>query len=158
MFGAEALAYTSELDGIAVPPCSIPRQSYSAFQNHPSMPNHFEGQSMGTSLSHNHGFNRGEQSANDRSSTPDCAEFLREFFRDTPAKKIAKDAGINQRAAEAVKQGRNGLTMAHLENLCKSNSKFRVAWFRNRCGGILEGSPELVAAISMAINEIVRER
>lgn len=112
---------------------------------------------MGTSLRDTNSFNRGERAENSRSATSDCAGWLRDFFRDTPAKIIANDAGVNLRAAENVKQGRNGLTMAHLENLCKSNAKFRAAWFR-RCGGILEGSPEMVAALTKAINEVVREQ
>lgn len=110
---------------------------------------------MPISLRTNPAFNRGEQSQNRRSSTADCAGWLAEFFRNTPAKKIANDAGINLRAAENVKQGRNGLMMAHFENLCQANPEFRAAWFM-RCGGHLEVNPNQVAAIYRALNSITR--
>jgi len=60
-----------------------------------------------------------------------------------------------QRAAEAVKMGRNGLTMAHLVNICRADPTFRAAFF-SFCGGKLEGDPEMVAALSRAINAVVR--
>lgn len=110
---------------------------------------------MGVSFRDSNNFNRGEQSANSRTATPDCADWLRDFFRATPAKEIANEAGINLRAAEAVKQGRNGLTMAHLVNVCRANPEFRAAFF-SMCGGILEGEPEMVAALSRAINAVMR--
>lgn len=100
-------------------------------------------------------FNRGEQPQNNRVATPDVADWLKDFFREIPAKIIANDAGINLRAAENVKQGRNGLTMAHLENLCNSNPEFRAAWFV-RCGGHLETNPHQVAALYRAFNGIMR--
>lgn len=124
-------------------------------QYRPSLPNQYEGNQMSVSLRDSRNFNRGEQSKTERSATSDCARWLAAFFRSTPAKVIANDAGVNLRAAENVKQGRNGLTMAHLENLCRSNPDFRAAWFA-RCGGFLEGDPEMVAALSKAINAIVR--
>lgn len=97
-------------------------------------------------------FNRGEQY---RTSTPDTSAWMAEFFRNVPAKKIANDAGINLRAAESIKQGRNGLTQAHLENLCNNNPDFRAAWFY-RCGGRMNASPDQVAAIYRAINSVMR--
>jgi hypothetical protein len=113
---------------------------------------------MGNSLGTVPAFNRGEQCQTVRSATPDCARWMAEFFRNTPAKVIANDAGINLRAAENVKQGRNGLTMAHLENLCNSNADFRAAWFAERCGGKLEGDPELVADLSRVINRLMQQQ
>lgn len=110
---------------------------------------------MSNSLGPNPSFNRGEQSAN-RTSTADSARWLAEFFRNTPAKVIANDAGINLRAAENVKQGRNGLSMSHLENLCNANHAFRVAWFAERCGGKMRASPEQVAAAYRLLNSIER--
>ena len=108
---------------------------------------------MTISLSNIHAFNRGEQY---RTSTPDCAKWLADYFRNTPAKVIANDAGINLRAAESVKQGRNGLSMAHLENLCNANPHFRAAWFAQRCGGKMRASPEQVALAYQLLNAIER--
>lgn len=95
-------------------------------------------------------FKRGEQTA-----TPKCADWLKDFLTATPAKTIANEAGINLRAAESVKMGRNGLHMNHLVNMCRANPDFRAAFFRF-CGGTLEGEPEMVAALSRAINAVVR--
>lgn len=111
---------------------------------------------MGNSLGTVPRINRGEQSQTARTATPDCARWLAAFFVNTSAKKIANDAGINLRAAENVKQGRNGLTMAHLENLCNSNPDFRTAWFAERCGGKLKASPEQVALAYRLLNSIER--
>lgn len=107
----------------------------------------------------NPGFNRGEHSANRRrhelSSTSECSDWLQDNLRKISAKQIADDAGLGQRAAESVKLGRNGLTMAHLVSMCRANPEFRAQLFRF-CGGHLEGEPEMVAALSRAINAVVR--
>jgi len=122
-----------------------------------SCPQQHEGNEMHTTLRENHGFNRGEQSANWRhaSTTSECADWLKEQLRPTPAKVVSRQAGINQRAAEAVKLGRNGLTMAHLVNMCRADAKFRSAFFAF-CGGHLEGDPEFVAGLTLAVQSFMR--
>jgi len=101
-------------------------------------------------------FNRGEQYSNPhlRSDTSECSDWLKEQFRRQSSKDISTVAGIGQRAAEGVKQGKNGLTMAHLVNICRADPDFRAAFFEF-CGGKLEGDPEMVAALSRAINLVV---
>jgi hypothetical protein len=130
---------------------------YQTSQNHSNPQDHFEGNDMAYALGTSRAFNRGEHSANERTATPDCADWLRDFFRNTSAKVIANDAGVNLRAAESVKMGRNGLHMNHLVNMCRSNPDFRAAFFQF-CGGTLEGEPEMVAALSRAINAVVRAK
>lgn len=104
-------------------------------------------------------FNRGEHSDNPhlQTDTGECSDWLAEQLRSRSAKDIARKTGQGQRAAEAVKMGRNGMTMAHLVNICRADPEFRAQFFQF-CGGMLEGDPEMVAALSKAINAIVRER
>ena len=102
-------------------------------------------------------FNRGEPSENWRHVTPgECHDWLADQLRDQSAKMISRKSGQGQRAAESVKQGRNGLTMAHLVSLCRSDDAFRAQFFKF-CGGHLEGEPEMVAALSKAINAVIRQ-
>lgn len=102
-------------------------------------------------------FKRGEHSANPhlKTDTQECSDWLADQLRQQSAKVIADKTGQGQRAAEAVKMGRNGLTMAHLVNICRADPEFRAQFFAF-CGGQLEGSPELVANLSKAINAIMQ--
>lgn len=118
---------------------------------------HFEGTDMSFSLGTNPAFNRGEHNSNRRSDTRECSDWLADQLRPIPAKVIADEAAIGQRAAEGVKMGRNGLTMAHLVSMCRANPEFRAAFFQF-CGGHLEGTPEMVAALSRAINAVVQQQ
>lgn len=118
----------------------------------------YEGHDMGISLKTNPSFNRGEHSANwrlEQTSTPECNDWLADQFRPHSAKVISEKTGQGQRSAEAVKMGRNGLTMAHLVNICRADPEFRAAFFQF-CGGKLEGDPEMVAALSKAINAVMQ--
>lgn len=112
---------------------------------------------MSVSLVTNPAFNRGEHSANKhlRSDTRECSDWLQHQFRKQSSKEISEQGGIGQRAAEGVKQGRNGLTMAHLVNMCRANPDFRAQFFAF-CGGQLEGDPALVANLSRAINAVMQ--
>lgn len=103
-------------------------------------------------------FNRGEHSRNAhlRSDTRECSDWLAHQLRRKPAKDISAECGVGVRAAEGIKAGRNGLTMAHLVTMCRANPDFRAAFFAF-CGGELEGSPELVAKLSHAINHIMQQ-
>ena len=114
---------------------------------------------MGISLRTNPAFNRGEHSASKHlaSDTRECSDWLQHQFRKQSAKEISQKTGQGQRAAEAVKMGRNGLTMAHLVNICRADPDFRAAFF-SFCGGQLEGDPELVANLSRAINAVMQGR
>ena len=109
---------------------------------------------MVTSLRTNPVFKHGEQSAYTRSDTRECSDWLAQQLRRQSAKDIAEKTGQGLRAAEAVKMGRNGLNMAHLVNICRADPEFRAAFF-TYCGGVLEGQPEMVAALSRAINAVV---
>lgn len=104
-------------------------------------------------------FNRGERRTNAhlRSDTRECGDWLAHQLRGQSAKETADQAGTGVRAAEGIKAGRNGLTMAHLVNICRANPDFRAAFF-SFCGGKLEGDPEMVAALSKAINAVVAGR
>lgn len=112
---------------------------------------------MSISLRTNPVFKRGEHSANKHlcSDTRECSDWLQNQFRQQSAAAISKKTGQGHRAAEAVKMGRNGLTMAHLVNICRADPDFRAAFF-HFCGGQLEGDPELVANLSRAINAVMR--
>lgn len=114
---------------------------------------------MSISLRTNPAFiKRGEHTANKhlKTDTPECSDWLAEQLRPISAKVISERTGQGQRAAEAVKMGRNGLTMAHLVNICRADPDFRAAFF-HFCGGQLEGSPELVANLSRAINAVMQQ-
>lgn len=104
----------------------------------------------------NGSFNRGELSENWRQVSPaECHDWLADTLRDQSAKVIARKSGQGQRAAESVKQGRNGLTMAHLVSMCRADDNFRAQFFKF-CGGQLEGEPEMIAALSKAINAVMQ--
>lgn len=77
---------------------------------------------MSISLRTNPVFKRGEHSANPhlRSDTGEVSDWLAHQFRQQSAKEISEKTGQGQRAAEAVKMGCNGLTMAHLVNICRA--------------------------------------
>lgn len=112
---------------------------------------------MHVSLRTNAAFNRGEHSTNKHlhTDTPEVSDWLKDQFRRQSAKDISEKTGQGQRAAEAVKMGRNGLTMAHLVNICRTDPTFRAAFFQF-CGGTLEGDPAMVAALSHAINAVMQ--
>lgn len=112
---------------------------------------------MTISLTNVRAFNRGEHSSNRhlQSDTRECADWLRHHLGSIPAKVIAEESGIGLRAAEGAKSGRNGLTMAHLVSMCRANPEFRAAVF-HFCGGHLEGEPEMVAALSRAIQHVMQ--
>jgi hypothetical protein len=114
---------------------------------------------VGISLRTNPSFKRGEHSANRHltSDTRECSDWLAHQFRQQSAKDISEKTGQGQRAAEAVKMGRNGLTMAHLVNICRADPDFRASFFAF-CGGQLEGDPSLVANLSRAINAVMQQR
>lgn len=114
---------------------------------------------MNISLANTHAFNRGEhnRSAHLASSTNECSDWLKHQLRRKPAKDISAECGIGVRAAEGIKAGRNGLTMAHLVTMCRSNPEFRAQFFAF-CGGQLEGDPELVANLSRAINAVMQQQ
>jgi hypothetical protein len=136
-----------------------PGLSANSFWKNPSA-QPFEGQIVGITLRTNPSFNRGEHSANwrqEQTSTPECNDWLAAQLRPHSAKAISERTGQGQRAAEAVKMGRNGLTMAHLVNICRADPAFRASFFQF-CGGKLEGDPEMVAALSRAINAVVQGR
>ena len=103
-------------------------------------------------------FNQGEHSATwrHRSTTGECADWLKDKLRRKSAKLIADEAGVGQRAAESIKLGRNALTMAHLVSMCRADETFRTHFFKF-CGGHLEGEPEMVAALSKAINAVMQQ-
>lgn len=113
---------------------------------------------MHTSRGQNGSFNRGELSENWRQVSPsECHDWLADQLSDQSAKVIARKSGQGQRAAESVKQGRNGLTMAHLVSLCRADDNFRAQFFKF-CGGQLEGEPEMIAALSKAINAVMQKK
>jgi hypothetical protein len=114
---------------------------------------------MGISHRTNPAFKRGEPSANRHlhSDTRECSDWRAHQFRKQSAKDVSEKTGQGQRAAEAVKMGRNGLTMAHLVNICRVDPDFRAAFFAF-CGGQLEGNPALVANLSRAINAVMQGR
>lgn len=89
--------------------------------------------------------------------TAQASDWLKDQFREESAKAISEKTGQGQRAAEAVKMGRNGLTMAHLVNICRADPDFRAQFFAF-CGGQLEGDPALVANLSRAINAVMQQR
>lgn len=112
---------------------------------------------MANSLGGTRTFKRGEHSANRHihTNTGECSDWLAERLRNRSAKEISRQTGQGQRAAEAVKMGRNGLTMAHLVNICRADPEFRAQFFYF-CGGELEGNPELVSKLTQAINAVMR--
>jgi hypothetical protein len=131
----------------------------SAFENHRSSSlDNYEGDTMHNSLRTNPSFiKRGEHSANKhlKTDTPECSDWLQDQLRQQSAKVISEKTGQGQRAAEAVKMGRNGLNMAHLVNICRADPDFRVAFFQF-CGGQLETNPNTVAALARAFEAIQR--
>jgi hypothetical protein len=142
--------------GTAIPASSANLNNPNAFYENSNLPQHIGGNHMQFSLGPNHSFKRGEHSANPHlTSTPECNDWLADTLRDQSAKIISRKTGQGQRAAEAVKMGRNGLTMAHLVNICRADDDFRAAFFKF-CGGQLEGDPELVANLSRAINAVMQ--
>lgn len=118
-----------------------------------------EGSALNISLRTNPVFKRGEHTSNRHlhTDTRECSDWLQHQFRQQSAKVISEKTGQGQRAAEAVKMGRNGLTMAHLVNICRADPDFRAQFFAF-CGGQLEGDPEMVAALSKAINAVMQGR
>lgn len=114
---------------------------------------------MGNSLGTVPSFNRGEhrKNAHLRSDTRECGDWLAHILRGQSAKETADQAGTGVRAAEGIKAGRNGLTMAHLVNICRANPEFRAQFFAF-CGGKLEGDPALVADLSRAINAVMQQQ
>lgn len=114
---------------------------------------------MPISLRTNPAFNRGEHHSNKhiQTDTPEVSDWLKDQLRGQSAKAISEKTGQGQRAAEAVKMGRNGLTMAHLVNICRADPDFRAQFFAF-CGGKLEGDPSLVADLSRAINAVMQGR
>jgi len=100
---------------------------------------------------------RGKHTRNSRITTEEANDWLARQLRRQSSKHIAAKSGISPRTAEALRLGRHGLKFAHLIELTRNDPEFRVSFFKF-CGGHVEGEPELVAAISHVINEVVRNK
>lgn len=121
-------------------------------------PNHHGEGHMGISPAPYARRNRGEHSDNgQRIDTREATDWLKDQLRNKSAKEISADTGCGIRAAESIKLGRNGMTMAHLIAMCRNDPLFRAQFFRF-AGGHLEGEPEMVAALSHAINAVLRSQ
>lgn len=116
-----------------------------------------EGIAVNYSNRNTRSFNRGEHLDNPRCGTGEATDWLKDYLSNKSAKYIEAKASVGSRAAENIKQGRNGMTMAHIVSMCRADPDFRAAFFQF-CGGMLEGEPEMVAALSHAINAVMRSR
>jgi hypothetical protein len=155
---AQGIYELHSLNGTAIPSSANLNNSKSFYEN--SRLSHPLGDNpLNISLGNTRAFKRGEHSGNAhlQSNTRECSDWLQHQLRRTPAKEISAECGIGQRAAEGIKAGRNGLTMAHLVTICRTNPEFRAQFFAF-CGGQLEGDPELVANLSRAINAVMQQR
>lgn len=121
-------------------------------------PNHHGGDTVENSHRSFARKHRGEHSAHTRGvDTGECQDWLRSNSNAYHSKEISALTGAGTRAAENIKQGRNGITMAHLVAWCRNDPSFRAEFFKF-CGGHLEGEPEMVAALSHAINAVLQRR
>lgn len=90
-------------------------------------------------------------------TTADCTDWLAGYFRDQSAKEIARKTGQSPRTAEAVKTGRNCLTMAHLVNMCRADPQFAAA-FAEYVGLLLPGDAAFAGALTQVFNAYQRRR
>lgn len=111
---------------------------------------------MRNALSDNRVLKTGEGYKNEhQGTTRSVVVFLTDYFRDTPAKEIAKLAGIGIRSAEGIKQGRQTFSMASLERAHRADPDFAAAWAAH-VGLLLPGEAEYAGAATRAHNAWLR--
>jgi len=88
-------------------------------------------------------------------STDNLVDFTRERANRYTEKELARLTGLSIAQVKNLRLGRSGVSGKTISNWCRNDPAFRAEYFRF-CGGHLEGEPEMVAALSRAINAIVR--
>lgn len=156
MFGETALAYTSELNGTAIPSNSNMHKSNIAFSNNSvSTQPDCEEQMPISNGTYARKF-RGRYPANSsRPTTPEITDWFADKLRGLSCKEIALLAECGERTAENIKLGK-----------CAPNAATQAALFRNHpdlgaaymeyIGILLPGQAETAAAYTRFANAAVR--
>src|SRR5690242_18625508 len=98
---------------------------------------------------------RGKHTRGARITTEEANDWLARQLRRQSSKYIAAKSGISPRTAEALRLGRHGLKFAHVVELARNDSDFRHALVQF-CGGRLEGDPEMLRGLTLAVQSYMR--
>lgn len=97
---------------------------------------------------------RGRNNSSLRDVKLDNQDWLAAEIARRPVGEVVDNTGMSDKAVQNIRQRRGKLSFDYLVELCRNDPGFRAAFFTH-CGGILEGEPEMVAALSRAINAVV---
>lgn len=96
-----------------------------------------------------------EQPNNNRISTAQLVDFVKEQALRRPIKEVARLTGLSTKAVENIRSGEAAASGTTISTWCKNCPEFRTEYFR-WVGGYMETDPEFVKGITMALNSLAR--
>jgi hypothetical protein len=119
---------------------------------------YLEGISMENSRGKNGPSVHGEIENNtSRASTAELVDFLQAQVRKRRAKEVAQLTGLSIKAIENMRMGLSGASSQTITTWCRTDPAFRAAYFAF-CGGMLEGDPEMLNGLTMAVQSFLRQQ
>lgn len=91
-----------------------------------------------------------------RASTAEMIDFMSAQARKLRTKEVQRLTGLSIKAIENMRLGLSSASAQTITTWCRNDPSFRAAYFCY-CGGMLEGDPEMVAALTRAIHAVVRK-
>jgi len=90
-----------------------------------------------------------------RVSTAELVDFLQVRALKYRVKDLCTLTGLSEKAVINLRTGEAGASAQTISTWCRNDPAFRAEYFY-WCGGRLEGEPETLAALNIAINNILR--
>lgn len=90
-----------------------------------------------------------------RVSTAELVDFVKRRALKYTIKELCQITGLSEKAVINLRLGEAGASAQTISTWCRNDPEFRAEYFY-WCGGLLESDPEMVAALTIAINRIVR--
>jgi len=90
-----------------------------------------------------------------RVSTAELVDFVQVRALKYRIKELCALTGLSEKAVINLRTGEAGASAQTISTWCRNDAAFRAEYFF-WCGGRLEGEPETLAALNIAINNIMR--
>lgn len=89
-----------------------------------------------------------------RESTAELVDFVQAQANSRRAKEVARLTGLSVKAVENMRGGHSGASAQTITTWCRNDAAFRAAYFQH-CGGLLEGDPELLRGLTLAVQAVL---
>lgn len=90
-----------------------------------------------------------------RVSTDELVDFVKVRALKKTIKEVCGLTGLSEKAVKNLRLGSQGASAQTISTWCRNDPQFRAEYFY-WCGGQLECEPETVAALTIAINRVMR--